>query len=387
MSILLAEPLGWIRSHLPRLRISLFVLNAPEAGGGGGGGGDEGDEWARAMRSAAAEAHDLSGASDAAAAATINAARVHLLVNLDALQPQPQPSPSLSPSHSPYGVNTHPKQVDLNGLYSRGARPLLLAARPAPLQAAHPTTNPEPQPAPRPAPQPEAQHAPQPSLHPNQAAHLGYGASTGARFIDYAIADRLAAPPLRASTRWYTEKLLLLPPSHLPSGHATLFPHLRDATPRACCAAAATTSGVGPGEHAASGGDEPDEPSSNAAARTRCRREGRARFGLPPPPSRALARRQRGGVVFVYFGQHLKLDELTFERWALAPAHHPRPPPSPLTPALTHQVDGHPTPQPALRPVACRVARLTLAAARGGGGGGGGAVASRLQRAHCAGQR
>ena len=27
----------------------------------------------------------------------------------------------------------HLKQVDLNGLYSRGARPLLLAARPAPL--------------------------------------------------------------------------------------------------------------------------------------------------------------------------------------------------------------------------------------------------------------
>ena len=100
MSILLAEPLGWIRRHLPRLRISLFVLNTPEAGrnGGGrrggrgsrGGGGEddedsEGDEWARAMRSAAAEAHDLSGASDATAAATINEARVHLLVGPDAL--------------------------------------------------------------------------------------------------------------------------------------------------------------------------------------------------------------------------------------------------------------------------------------------------------------
>ena len=142
MSILLAEPLGWIRRHLPRLRISLFVLNAPEGGGGGGGGGGgDGDEWARAMRSASAEAHDLSGASDAAAAATINAARVHLLVNLDALQPQPQPSttpPSNSPSHSLYSFNSHPKQVDLNGLYSRGARPRLLAARPAPLQAVHP---------------------------------------------------------------------------------------------------------------------------------------------------------------------------------------------------------------------------------------------------------
>ena len=193
-------------------------------------------------------------------------------------------------------------------------------------------------PNPRPSPHPDPHLSPKPDMDPNpaytptnQAAHLGYGASTGARFIDYAIADRLAAPPLRASTRWYTEKLLLLPPSHLPSGHATLFPHLRDATPRACCAAAATTntataaaaaaaapahsSGVGPGEPAASGGDEPDvEPSGDAAARTRCRREGRARFGLPPPPSRALARRQRGGVVFVYFGQHLKLDEQTFER-------------------------------------------------------------------------
>ena len=105
MSILLAEPLGWIRRHLPRLRISLFVLNAPEGGGGGG----DGDEWARAMRSASAEAHDLSGASDAAAAATINAARVHLLVNLDALQPQPQLSttpPSNSPSHSLYSFNS-----------------------------------------------------------------------------------------------------------------------------------------------------------------------------------------------------------------------------------------------------------------------------------------
>ena len=206
------------------------------------------------------------------------------------------------------------------------------------------TAQPEARPTPRSKPQPEAQHRLQPSLQPIQAAHLGYGASTGARFIDYAIGDRLAAPPLRASTRWYTEKLLLLPASHLPSGHATLFPHIREATPRACCAAAtaatnpaataaaaaaAPRSGVGTGALAGSGGDEPDESGSDAAARTRCRRDVRARFGLPPPPSRALARRQRGGVVFVYFGQHLKLDELTFERWGLAVAPHPRPPSSP----------------------------------------------------------
>lgn len=44
--------------------------------------------------------------------------------------------------------------IDLNGMYSRGARPQLLAARPAPLQA----------------------------------AHLGYGGSTGAPFVDYARA-------------------------------------------------------------------------------------------------------------------------------------------------------------------------------------------------------
>ena len=218
------------------------------------------------------------------------------------------------------------------------------------------TAQPEARPAPRPKPQPEAQHRLQPSLCPVQAAHLGYGASTGARFIDYAIGDRLAAPPLRASTRWYTEKLLLLPASHLPSGHATLFPHIRDPTPRACCAAAtaathtaataaaaaAPRSGVGSGALAGSGGDEHDESDSDAAARTRCRRDLRARFGLPPPPSRALARRQRGGVVFVYFGQHLKLDELTFERWGLAPAHHPRPP----TLALTLGPRRRPSPSP-----------------------------------------
>ena len=144
------------------------------------------------------------------------------------------------------------------------------------------TAQPEARPTPRPKPQPEAQHRLQPSLQPIQAAHLGYGASTGARFIDYAIGDRLAAPPLRASTRWYTEKLLLLPASHLPSGHATLFPHIREATPRACCAAAtaatntaataaaaaaAPRSGVGTGALAGSGGDEPDESGSDAAAR------------------------------------------------------------------------------------------------------------------------
>lgn len=84
VSILLAEPLGWIRRHLPRLRISLFVLNQPDAEGDGGGAGAR-DEWGRAMRGAAAEAHDLSGLCDAEAAAAINAAHVHRRVARDVI--------------------------------------------------------------------------------------------------------------------------------------------------------------------------------------------------------------------------------------------------------------------------------------------------------------
>lgn len=226
--------------------------------------------------------------------------------------------------------------IDLNGMYSRGARPQLLAARPAPLQA----------------------------------AHLGYGGSTGAPFVDYArawvdkhtgmaarariafserssrprasqqtepseaargarlqpqaLADRLAAPPGPATSRWFSEKLLLLPPSHLPSGHAALFPHLRHAASRTCCDTATAhvvSGGVGGGARAHAGSAGGD---GEAALRTWCRREGRARFGLPPPPSRALARQGRGGAVLAYFGQHLKVDEPTFARWMAVLRRAPR---------------------------------------------------------------
>ena len=72
---------------------------------------------------------DLSAADDARAAQLIRDAQLHIL-------------------------------LDLNGLYSRGARPHLLAARAAPLQA----------------------------------THMGYGASCGAAFMDLLIADRLSLP-------------------------------------------------------------------------------------------------------------------------------------------------------------------------------------------------
>ena len=81
--------------------------------------------------------------------------------------------------------------IDLNGLYSRGAQPLLVAARPAPLQA----------------------------------THLGYGGTTGAAFVDYTVADRRALPPSRAQSQLYTERHVLLPHSHLPAGHPALYPH------------------------------------------------------------------------------------------------------------------------------------------------------------------
>jgi len=103
VGILLGPAVRWLRAHAPRVRVTLFALNA-----------DEGDAWRASLREAATGGQpsgdgwrDLSGASDAEAAAAIRGAGVHVL-------------------------------IDLNGLYSRGARPLLLAARPAPLQVRPP---------------------------------------------------------------------------------------------------------------------------------------------------------------------------------------------------------------------------------------------------------
>lgn len=65
--------------------------------------------------------------------------------------------------------------VDLNG-YTRGARPKILAARPAPLQA----------------------------------SYLGYLGTTGANYIDYVIADEIVVTPVMA-TQGYSEQLVYLP--------------------------------------------------------------------------------------------------------------------------------------------------------------------------------
>jgi len=221
VSILLAPALQLLRRHARRLQLALFALNQRDRSG-----------WQEMLRSAAHQWHDLSGSSDALAAAEINAARVHVL-------------------------------IDLNGLYSRGSRPVLLAAQPSPLQA----------------------------------VHLGYGATTGADFIDFVIADRLVLPAAHGAVRYYTEKALLLPPSHLPSGHALLYPHMLQSAPEPCCGAASTVDGRSPEQAAARG--------------AQCRSSGREEFGLSSrPPAAAWP-----PFVFAFFGQHLKIDSDVFASW------------------------------------------------------------------------
>jgi predicted O-linked N-acetylglucosamine transferase (SPINDLY family) len=127
VSILLSPALAAMRRVCPRLHTHLFALSDDEPA----------DEWRRGLRAAAHSFVSLHGVPDEEAARQLHAADLHLL-------------------------------VDLNGLYSRGARPALLAARAAPLQA----------------------------------THLGYGASCGARFVELQIADRLALPAERAHSRW-----------------------------------------------------------------------------------------------------------------------------------------------------------------------------------------
>lgn len=96
VSILLAPMLTKFKHAHPRLQLTLFALNS-----------DSGDPWRRYLLNGADRIEDLSSLGDADAAAAVNRARVHIL-------------------------------IDLNGLYSRGARPRLLAARPAPLQVSRP---------------------------------------------------------------------------------------------------------------------------------------------------------------------------------------------------------------------------------------------------------
>jgi predicted O-linked N-acetylglucosamine transferase (SPINDLY family) len=67
--------------------------------------------------------------------------------------------------------------VDLAG-YTDGARPEILALRPAPVQV----------------------------------TYLGFAGSTGADYIDYALTDRVTTPP--GAERWWSENLAFLPDTH-----------------------------------------------------------------------------------------------------------------------------------------------------------------------------
>ena len=263
VAILLAPALAAVRSSCRDLRVSLFALNpfppasatstarpaAASMDGAGDGSASLDVSWQEELRLAAHSVHLLSNRSDEEAAAVVHGSAPDIL-------------------------------IDLHGLYSRGARPLILAARPAPVQA----------------------------------THLGYGASTGARFLDYVLADRFALPALRAQSRMYTERFVLLPPSHLPSGHATVYPHMRETSGGSVCCPECTArsdesdsaNGSGSGLGGSGGGRCGD---SSRECLLACRERGRRRFGLPP------ASGARRGVVYAYLGQHVKVDELTFSRW------------------------------------------------------------------------
>ena len=103
-------------------------------------------------------------------------------------------------------------------------------------------------------------------------------------------------------------RLLLLPTSHLPSGHAALYPELLQSSPASCCQAHARTtptSNVGRSQLA------------RALSGSACTQATRGWFGLPPrrPGSAATASGSSRGFVFAYFGQHLKIDSRTFAHW------------------------------------------------------------------------
>lgn len=248
VAILLASALNAMRVAFQQLRVSLFALNPigtpiGEAGAAceaskaaeprqkasrgscgyaeASGGADAkaaADEWVYRLRASADAMVPLHGLDDVAAAALIHGAKLHVL-------------------------------IDLNGIYSRGARPGLLAARPAPLQG----------------------------------THLGFGASTGAPFLDLVLGDRTALPVTRGNSRWFTERFVLLPDSHLPSGHRDLVVGALADAPLVCCARAIS-------------------PAS-------CHARGRARFRLPPSSAHPT------GVVYAYLGQHLKVDDQSFVAW------------------------------------------------------------------------
>lgn len=269
VAILLARALAAVRRHCPGVTLTLFALNAmapslavadtspaldAEGDATASSLASEADEtvWAARLRAAVHATVPLHNVSDTKAAAQIRAYGVHVL-------------------------------LDLNGLYSRGARPGILARRPAPVQA----------------------------------THLGYGASTGARFVDLVLADQIALPPTPEHAALHTEKMLLMPPSHLPAGHAELYPHLLrpSADPR--------TRGRREADTMSSAGAA---ATGRAARHDACTSHERARYGLPPRSGAVSSTRSgaRHGEVLGYFGQHLKIDESTFGQWLSMLQRQPR---------------------------------------------------------------
>lgn len=267
VTILLAPALAEMRTSCADLALTLFPLNslhgsAPSTTEAAAST----DPWAERVRLATHAVAPLSNLSDEHAVARLHEAAPHIL-------------------------------VDLNGLYSRGARPVVLAGRPAPIQA----------------------------------THLGYGASTGARFVDYVFADRMALPGTHAHAGLYTERFVLLPRSHLPTGHARLYPGLGAATHSSGGSASGDRRGADGGGGAARGGggrfggesggdgesgpaccpecDAADADDDDAHCLRACRDRERRRYGLPPASGRSA------GVVFAYLGQHLKVDSSTYMRW------------------------------------------------------------------------
>ena len=195
-----------------------FTDDASSRGGGVAPASTDAD-WEQRVRRAVDTMVPLHGLSDMDAARRVHEARINVL-------------------------------IDLNGLYSRGARPVVLATRPAPLQS----------------------------------THLGYGASSGARFVDWAIADPIVMPPLTAHGATLRERIVLLPPSHLPSGHAELYPHMIvRAGGAACCARWCEEAGSG---GASAGGGRASVGGGGASAG--CEVSGRGHTG---------SRREGGGAV------------------------------------------------------------------------------------------
>ena len=109
---------------------------------------DDGSPLRRTLASAARRFRDISGLDDRAAAETIAGDGIDIL-------------------------------VDLAG-YTDGARPEILALRPAPVQV----------------------------------AYLGFAGSTGADYIDYALTDRVTTPA--GAEAWWSERLAFLPDTHFP---------------------------------------------------------------------------------------------------------------------------------------------------------------------------